>query len=82
MLITIFFKFDSSLLIWSTIITVSPKLTNKSPLKSEVLKNVLTAIKAMPKNKSIKAKAAIEQKAEGEMDDMVLKAKLAELKWL
>jgi hypothetical protein len=57
----------------STFITVSPKLTNESPPKSKVLKKALEAIKAMPKNKLIKAKAAAEQKAEGEMDDKVIK---------
>ena len=59
------------LLIMSTVNTVSVKLTVESPPKAEVLKNALKA-----KSKSIKAKVAAEQKAEGDMDDKVLKAKL------
>ena len=55
----------------STVNTVSVKLTVESPPKAEVLKNALKA-----KSKSIKAKVAAEQKAEGDMDDKVLKAKL------
>jgi hypothetical protein len=54
----------------STVNTVSVKLTVESPSRAEVLTNTLKA-----KSKSIKAKVAAEQKAEGDMDDKVLKTK-------